>query len=87
MKMWIDGAWTDGNARHVIEIVNPANKEVLDTVPAGTPEDVERAVAAAQAAFPAWRETLAVERANLLTPVRSSPTFAPGRINFGDSIL
>jgi acyl-CoA reductase-like NAD-dependent aldehyde dehydrogenase len=72
MKMWIDGAWTDGNARHVIEIVNPANKEVLDTVPAGTPEDVARAVAAAQAAFPAWRETSAPERATLLHQTAAS---------------
>jgi acyl-CoA reductase-like NAD-dependent aldehyde dehydrogenase len=49
-----------------MEISDPATEEVLDTVPAGTPQDVERAVAAAKAAFPAWRRVTAVERANML---------------------
>jgi aldehyde dehydrogenase (NAD+) len=53
MKMWIDGAWADSTSGQAIEVINPATEEVLDVVPAGTPEDVERAVAAAQAAFPA----------------------------------
>ncbi len=66
MKMWIDGEWTDGTGQGVIQVIDPATKELLDTVPAGTPADVERAVSAAQAAFPGWRETPAPERANLL---------------------
>jgi betaine-aldehyde dehydrogenase len=49
-----------------MEVIDPATEAVLDTVPAGTPKDVERAVAAAKAAFPAWRETTAVERAHML---------------------
>jgi betaine-aldehyde dehydrogenase len=66
MKMWINGMWADSTSGHVIEVINPATEEIQDTVPAGTPEDVERAVAAAKAAFPAWRQTTAVERAQLL---------------------
>ncbi len=65
-KMWINNAWTDTASGEVIEVTDPATEEVLDAVPAGTPEDVERAVAAAKAAFPAWRQTTAVERAQLL---------------------
>jgi betaine-aldehyde dehydrogenase len=65
-KMWIDGAWVDSASGQTIEVTDPATEEVLDVVPAGTPEDVERAVAAAKAAFPAWRQTTAVERAQLL---------------------
>jgi len=65
-KMWINGAWADTASGEAIEITDPATEEVLDTVPAGTPQDVERAVAAAKATFPAWRQTTAVERAHKL---------------------
>jgi aldehyde dehydrogenase (NAD+) len=54
-KIWINGAWADSASGQTIEVTDPATEEVLDTVSAGTPEDVEQAVAAAKAAFPAWR--------------------------------
>jgi acyl-CoA reductase-like NAD-dependent aldehyde dehydrogenase len=66
MKMWIDGAWADSTSGQTMEVTDPATEEVLDAVPAGIPEDVERAVAAAKAAFPSWRQVPAPERANLL---------------------
>jgi acyl-CoA reductase-like NAD-dependent aldehyde dehydrogenase len=66
MKMWINGAWVDSASGQTIEVVDPATEEVLDSVPAGTPEDIENAVAAAKRAFPIWRETTAVERAHML---------------------
>jgi acyl-CoA reductase-like NAD-dependent aldehyde dehydrogenase len=66
MKMWINGDFVDTNTDEVIEVINPATEEVLDAVPAGGAEDVERAVSAAKVAFPAWRRITAVERANLL---------------------
>ena len=51
MKMWIGGAWVDSAPGEIIEVMNPATEEVLDTVPSGTPAEVERAVAAAREAF------------------------------------
>ena len=65
-KMWIGGARADSASGEVIEVIDPATEEVLDVVPAGVPADVERAVAAAGSAFPEWRRTTAVERAQLL---------------------
>ncbi len=65
-KMWINGEFVDSTSGQAIKVTDPATEEVLDTAPAGTVEDVERAVAAAQAAFPAWRQTTAVERAHML---------------------
>ncbi|MFJ5266330.1 aldehyde dehydrogenase family protein [Streptomyces sp. NPDC088387] len=59
--------WIDGKAvpfdGPVIEVVNPATETVIATVPAGTAADVDRAVAAATAAFPAWAATGPAERA------------------------
>ncbi|MGW3650524.1 aldehyde dehydrogenase family protein [Streptomyces sp. NPDC000878] len=59
--------WIDGKAvpfdGPVIEVVNPATETVIATVPDGTADDVDRAVAAATAAFPAWAATDPAERA------------------------
>lgn len=66
MRMWIGGEWVDSVSGRVLEVANPATEELLDTVPAGVPADMQRAVAAARDAFPRWRRVTAVERANLL---------------------
>ena len=50
----------DGGVR---EVVNPATGDVIAEVPEGTQADVDRAVAAAKAAFPGWRDTTPGERA------------------------
>ncbi|GGS42243.1 aldehyde dehydrogenase family protein [Actinokineospora fastidiosa] len=46
-----------------IEVVNPATEQVIATVPAGTAEDVDAAVAAATAAFRGWSSLVPQERA------------------------
>ena len=48
------------------EVRNPATGEVLANVAEAGPEDVERAVGAAHAAFPDWAQTSAAKRAGLL---------------------
>ena len=48
------------------EIRNPATGEVIESVACATVDDVEVAVAAARAAFPAWSAALPGERASLL---------------------
>ena len=50
----IDGAWTAGSSTDVVEVVDPATAEVLTTFTSASPDDVDRAVAAARAAAPAW---------------------------------
>lgn len=49
MKMYIDGAAADASNGEVIEVLNPATGELIDTVPSATQEDVSRAVTAAVA--------------------------------------
>ena len=48
-EMLIGGEWRQATAHAELEVVNPATEEVVDTVPAGSPEDVELAVATATA--------------------------------------
>jgi aldehyde dehydrogenase (NAD+) len=62
----IGGDWVPAAGGGTIEVINPATGEVLARVPRGTAEDVDAAVRAAEAAFPAWRDTSATARAGLL---------------------
>ncbi|GGY00524.1 aldehyde dehydrogenase family protein [Streptomyces anandii] len=68
--MYIDGAWRPAAGRDAIEVVNPADEQVIATVPAGTADDVDAAVRAARAAFPAWAATPPAERAARLAALR-----------------
>ena len=51
-RMLIGGKLDAGSAS--FDVVNPANEQVIGQAPDATPEDLDRAVAAARAAFPAW---------------------------------
>lgn len=53
----------------MIEVVNPATEEVVGTLAEGTPADVDTAVSAAAAAFPAWSQTSVDERAKIVRTI------------------
>ncbi|HUZ68518.1 MAG TPA: aldehyde dehydrogenase family protein [Candidatus Saccharimonadales bacterium] len=63
---WIDGTWAPAHGPGGFDVVNPATEEVVGRVPAGGAQDVQRAVAAAEAALPAWRNTPVDDRLALL---------------------
>ncbi|MEU5674616.1 aldehyde dehydrogenase family protein [Micromonospora sp. NPDC047753] len=62
---WIGGETVTGSAG-TLPVVNPATGEVVAETPAGTAADVDRAVAVARAAFPAWSATSPRHRADVL---------------------
>jgi succinate-semialdehyde dehydrogenase/glutarate-semialdehyde dehydrogenase len=65
--MLIGGEWTEAAAHEErLEVVNPATEEVIDSVPAGSPDDVALAVATAQRAFKDWSHTDVEKRAAIL---------------------
>ncbi|MGE3277435.1 MAG: aldehyde dehydrogenase family protein [Vicinamibacterales bacterium] len=65
-KLYYGGDWQAASAAETIDVVSSATEDVVARVPRGTATDVDRAVAAARAAFPAWSETPAAERAGWL---------------------
>ena len=65
-KFYIDGEWVDPVSSRPFELINPATEEPFATVSLGSAEDVDRAVKAARAAFPAFSSTSARERIALL---------------------
>ncbi len=67
--IYVGGAWVPSTGTGTLTVVNATTEEAMGTVPDGTPEDVDAAVAAAQAAFPGWAATSADERAELCTRI------------------
>ncbi|MEL6374217.1 MAG: aldehyde dehydrogenase family protein [Pseudomonadota bacterium] len=65
-KFYINGGWVDPTSATLIDVHNPADESVIGKVALGSPADVERAVAAARAAFPAYAQTSREERLELL---------------------
>jgi len=65
-QCYIDGAWIGADSGKTIPVTNPANGAVLGTIPAMGAAETRRAIAAADAALPAWRAKLAKERAAIL---------------------
>ena len=64
---YIDGAWTAPDSGNYAPQFEPARlSEATGEYPVSGPDDVERALAAAQAAFPAWRDTPPAKRAAIL---------------------
>jgi acyl-CoA reductase-like NAD-dependent aldehyde dehydrogenase len=61
-KLYIDGSWVPSAGTSTIDVVNATTEEVMGRVPEGTPADVEKAVAAAKAAFPSWASTSVDDR-------------------------
>jgi aldehyde dehydrogenase (NAD+) len=68
--LYIDGAWRPAAGGDLIEVVNPADEQVIGQVPAAGAEDVDTAVRAARAALPAWAATPPAERAARLAALR-----------------
>ena len=66
-RNFIGGKWVESKAAKILERRNPANTdEIVARVPLSTREEMSEAIAAAKAAFPAWRDTPAPVRGKVL---------------------
>src|SRR2546422_3405153 len=63
---YIDGEWVDAASGATFESTSPANGETIGAFPKSGPEDVDRAVAAAKAAYEEWRLVPAPKRGEVL---------------------
>ncbi|WP_405096048.1 aldehyde dehydrogenase family protein [Micromonospora sp. NBC_01412] len=63
---YLDGRWAAASGSGTLPVHNPATEEVIATVPAGTADDVDRAVDAARAAFAGWAAAAPADRAACL---------------------
>jgi malonate-semialdehyde dehydrogenase (acetylating)/methylmalonate-semialdehyde dehydrogenase len=67
---WIDGRIVESPSSRVGPVFDPATGEVQAEVALATVEEVDRAVAVAKAAFPAWRSTNLSRRAEIMFHLR-----------------
>lgn len=66
MKMFIGGKATDASDGATLEVTNPSNGEVIDTVPSATESDVQHAFDVARAAQKEWAAKPVFERAEIM---------------------
>ncbi|MBM7839710.1 aldehyde dehydrogenase (NAD+) [Alkalihalobacillus xiaoxiensis] len=66
---FINGEWVNSVGTDTIDVINPATEEVIGKISAGTKEDLDKAVAAARAAFPTFSRSTKEERINWLEAI------------------
>src|SRR4051794_30578708 len=72
LKVFINNEYVDSKSDKKLTVHNPKdNKLVSDQVPLAGERDVELAVAAAEAAFPAWKKVSAIDRREIMNKFAS----------------
>ena len=64
--LFIDGEFVESGASAFFDVLNPATQELVTRVPLALRSELEAAVSAASAAFPAWRHTPVTQRQRVL---------------------
>ena len=65
-QAYVDGAWVDADSGETFSVLNPATGESIAEVPRMGAAETRRALAAAEAALPAWKARTAKDRARVL---------------------
>ena len=68
-QLFIGGEWVDPSGTDTIDVINASTEEIIGRIPAGSAQDVDRAVAAARAAFDTWSQVPVETRAELCAAV------------------
>lgn len=66
LNFYIDGKWVAPVAPATLDVIDPSTEEAYTQISVGTKADVDKAVAAAKAAFPSFSQTSKAERLALL---------------------
>ena len=71
LNFYIDGQWVEPKSSETIEVINPANENIIGHVAAGTKEDIDMAVKAASRAFESFQYSSKEDRIEMLNNVIS----------------
>ena len=69
LNFYINGEWVESDSSETIEVVNPANEEIIGHVTAGSKQDINSAVNAANEAFKSFGQTTKKERIEYLEAI------------------
>ena len=70
-RLLIGNEWSDATGGKTIAVINPATGKPIGTVAHASIADLDRALAAAQSGFDAWRKVPAYERAAIMRKAAS----------------
>jgi betaine-aldehyde dehydrogenase len=73
-RLYVNGKWVEPTGKGRLDVINSTTEEVMGQVPEGTPEDINRAVTAARAAFDSWSATPAAQRSEFLQKISAGLT-------------
>ena len=68
-QLYIDGQWMPTSTVKTLDVINPATEEAVLAMACADEADVDKAVAAAKAAFPSWSQTPSTERQAILLAI------------------
>ncbi len=68
-RFYINGKWIESSTNKTLDVINPATEKAIGPVAMGNREDVDKAVAAALAAFDSYSQTSREERVELLEKI------------------
>jgi malonate-semialdehyde dehydrogenase (acetylating)/methylmalonate-semialdehyde dehydrogenase len=71
VKNYINGKWIESLGKESLDVINPANKQLIGKCPIGKKEDVDSAVIAAKEAFKTWRQTPVIDRAQVFFKLKT----------------
>ena len=71
-KFYINGEWVDPINPETLDVINPATEQSVATISVGSADDINKAVAAARAAFPAHAARSVAERVEMVTAIRET---------------
>jgi aldehyde dehydrogenase (NAD+) len=69
LQFYINGAWVKSDSSEKIEVINPANEELVGHITAGTAADIDKAVQAANEAFKIYQVTSKDDRIEILNNI------------------
>ena len=69
LNFYINGEWVQSDSNELIDVINPANEEVIGQVTAGNTDDIDMAVNAASEAFKTFSKISKEERIELLKKI------------------
>lgn len=70
LKFLVNGQWRQSVTERYMDVYNPSTGEVIAQAPCCTKDEVQDAIAAAKKAFPAWSNTPAIKRAQIMYRIR-----------------
>jgi len=71
LKYWVNNEWRESKTAKYMDCFDPSTGEVIALAPQCTSAEVEEAIAAAQAAYPAWSDTPPNKRVQILFRMKS----------------